>query len=88
MKIVAIDHAMVGHQFFESLADAGPAGARVSVLGEEPRAACDRVHLSAFFAGKTAADLRLVEPGCFARTGDKLRLGARAVTDPKVRPRP
>lgn len=79
MKIVVVGHGMVGHKFLESLAEAGVAGAEVTVLCEEPRAAYDRVHLSEFFAGKTAEDLSLVAPGFFEASGFTLRLGARAV---------
>ncbi|RRS03695.1 nitrite reductase large subunit [Aquabacterium soli] len=79
MKIVVVGHGMVGHKFLESLAEQGLADAEVTVLCEEPRAAYDRVHLSEFFAGKTADDLSLVEPGFFARTGYSLRLTSRAV---------
>lgn len=78
MKIIVVGHGMVGHKFLESLAEAGLAGAQVTVLCEEPRPAYDRVHLSAFFAGKSAQDLSLVEPGFFERTGFSLRLAARA----------
>jgi nitrite reductase (NADH) large subunit len=38
------------------------------VLCEEPRPAYDRVHLSEFFAGRSADDLSLVAPGFFERT--------------------
>ncbi|MBI5255608.1 MAG: nitrite reductase large subunit [Burkholderiales bacterium] len=79
MDIVVVGHGMVGHKFLESLADTGLADLRVTVLCEEPRAAYDRVHLSEFFAGKSADDLSLVEPGFFERTGYTLRLAARAV---------
>jgi len=79
MKIAVIGHGMVGHKFLEQLHELGVAGAEVTVLCEEPRAAYDRVHLSEFFAGKTAEDLSLVEPGFFERTGFTLRLAARAV---------
>ncbi len=79
MKIVVIGHGMVGHKFLEQLHELGLAQADVTVLCEEPRPAYDRVHLSEFFAGKTADDLSLVEPGFFERTGFTLRLAARAV---------
>lgn len=78
MKIIVVGHGMVGHKFLESLAEAGLQGAQVTVLCEEPRPAYDRVHLSEFFAGKSAQDLSLVEPGFFERTGFSLRLAARA----------
>jgi nitrite reductase (NADH) large subunit len=79
MKIAVIGHGMVGHKFLEQLHELGVPNAEVTVLCEEPRPAYDRVHLSEFFAGKTAEDLSLVEPGFFERTGFTLRLAARAV---------
>ena len=79
MKIVVIGHGMVGHKFLEQLHELGTTQAEVTVLCEEPRAAYDRVHLSEFFAGKTADDLSLVEPGFFERSGFTLRLAAKAV---------
>ncbi|CAB5686594.1 Rubredoxin-NAD(+) reductase [Delftia tsuruhatensis] len=78
MNIVVIGHGMVGHKFLEQLHALGVADANVTVLCEEPRPAYDRVHLSEFFAGKTAQDLSLVEPGFFETTGFRLRLAARA----------
>ena len=80
MKIVLIGHGMVGHKFLESLAETGITGVEVTVLCEEPRAAYDRVHLSAFFSGTSADELSLVEPGFFERTGFTLRLAARAAS--------
>ncbi|MFL6673988.1 MAG: nitrite reductase large subunit NirB [Massilia sp.] len=79
MKIIVIGHGMVGHKFVETLAAAPVPGMRVTVLCEEPRPAYDRVHLSDFFAGKSAHDLSLVAPGFFERAGLELRLNARAV---------
>ena len=79
MKIAVIGHGMVGHKFLEQLDELGLADVEITVLCEEPRPAYDRVHLSEFFAGKTAEDLSLVKPGFFERTGFTLRLTARAV---------
>jgi nitrite reductase (NADH) large subunit len=78
MNIIVIGHGMVGHKFVESLAAAAP-HLHITVLGEEPRPAYDRVHLSEFFAGKTAEDLSLVAPGFFARTNLELKLNAKVV---------
>jgi nitrite reductase (NADH) large subunit len=78
MKVVVIGHGMVGHKFVDTLA-AARAGVQVTVLCEEPRPAYDRVHLSEFFAGKSAQDLSLVAPGFFERDGLQLRLNAKAV---------
>ncbi|SNT24733.1 assimilatory nitrite reductase (NAD(P)H) large subunit precursor [Noviherbaspirillum humi] len=79
MKILVIGHGMVGHKFLESLNEAGIRDAEVTVLCEEPRPAYDRVHLSEFFAGKSADDLSLVAPGFFERDNLLLKLNSRAV---------
>jgi nitrite reductase (NADH) large subunit len=78
MKLIVIGHGMVGHKLLESLADAGDDRLDVTVLCEEPRPAYDRVHLSEFFAGRTAEDLSLVKAGFFDRGNMLLRLNARA----------
>jgi nitrite reductase (NADH) large subunit len=78
MKVIVIGHGMVGHKFVETLAAAAP-DTLITVLCEEPRPAYDRVHLSEFFAGKSAADLSLVAPGFFERSGLQLKLNAKAV---------
>jgi len=78
MNVIVIGHGMVGHKFIESLAAAAP-HLHITVLGEEPRPAYDRVHLSEFFAGKTAEDLSLVAPGFFERTNLDLKLNAKVV---------
>ena len=79
MHIVVIGHGMVGHKFVETLAQEARPGVRVTVLGEEPRPAYDRVHLSEFFSGKSADELSLVEPGFFEREDVVLRLNAKVV---------
>jgi nitrite reductase (NADH) large subunit len=78
MNIIVIGHGMVGHKFVDTLAAAAP-HLHITVLGEEPRPAYDRVHLSEFFAGKTAQDLSLVAPGFFERTNLELKLNAKVV---------
>ncbi|RQR64487.1 nitrite reductase large subunit [Burkholderia sp. Bp9125] len=66
MKLIVIGHGMVGHKLLECVAAQAPGALQVTVLGEEPRPAYDRVHLSEFFSGKSADDLSLVAPGFFA----------------------
>ncbi|MBQ0945463.1 nitrite reductase large subunit NirB [Ideonella sp. 4Y16] len=82
--VVVAGNGMVGHRFVEELLQRIPdlpaAGLQVTVLGEEPRAAYDRVHLSEFFAGRSADDLSLVTPGFYERPGLTLRLGARVAS--------
>ncbi|MBN3727383.1 nitrite reductase large subunit NirB [Burkholderia sp. Ac-20379] len=82
MNIVVIGHGMVGHKLLECLAaQAHDTAPRITVLCEEPRPAYDRVHLSAFFAGKSADDLSLVAPGFFeAHPHIALRLGTAAAS--------
>jgi len=84
MKIIVIGHGMVGHKFLESLTASGVPGLDVTVLCEEPRPAYDRVHLSEFFAGKTAEDLSLVPAGFFEGGNMLLKLNARAVAVDRV----
>lgn len=82
MKLILIGHGMVGHKFLETLlADSSAADWQVTVLCEEPRPAYDRVHLSEFFAGRSADDLSLVAPGFLERLQDRLtlKLNAKAV---------
>ncbi len=80
MKLIIVGHGMVGHKFLECLAEAGAQNVEVTVLCEEPRPAYDRVHLSEFFAGKSAEDLSLVPAGFFEQHNNMLlRLNARAV---------
>jgi len=79
-KIVVVGNGMVGHKLLEQLV-AAAADVEVTVLCEEPRPAYDRVHLSEFFAGKSADELSLVTPGFFEEHGKLLllKLNAKAV---------
>jgi nitrite reductase (NADH) large subunit len=76
-RLLVVGNGMVGQRLLESL----PADASfdITVVAEEPRPAYDRVQLSAFFSGKTAADLSLVESGFFQKNNIALRLNERAV---------
>ncbi|MDB5258229.1 MAG: nirB [Chitinophagaceae bacterium] len=59
-KIVVAGNGMVGYKFCEKLiAKNELAKYELVVFGEEPRPAYDRVHLSAYFEGKTAEDLTM-----------------------------
>ena len=65
MRLVVVGNGMVGQRLLEEL----PPGTGISItlIAEEPRPAYDRVQLSSFFSGKTAADLSLVAADFFAR---------------------
>ena len=79
-KIVVVGNGMVGHKFLEALV-ARPEYAECEVITfcEEPRAAYDRVHLSEYFAGKTADDLSLVEEGFFENHAITIHYSDKAV---------
>jgi nitrite reductase (NADH) large subunit len=77
--LVVIGNGMVGQHFLTSLVNS-PIKSEYDIVTfcEEPRAAYDRVHLSACFLGKTAEELSLVEPGFFEEQGITLHLGDKA----------
>ncbi|MCG9793449.1 nitrite reductase large subunit NirB [Flavobacterium algicola] len=60
MKIIVVGNGMVGYKFCEKfISKNGHEKYQITVFGEEPRRAYDRVHLSEYFAGKTADDLSM-----------------------------
>ncbi len=79
MKLVVIGNGMVGQRLLERLVALSAGPREVTVLGEEPRAAYDRVHLTSYFSGKSAQDLSLVDPGFFRKHAITVRLGEAAV---------
>ena len=79
--LVVIGNGMVGHNFLTSLMDSSIKELyQVVTFCEESRLAYDRVQLSAFFSGKTAEDLSLVEDGFFEDNGITVHIGDKAVT--------
>jgi nitrite reductase (NADH) large subunit len=76
IQIVVIGNGMVGYKFCEKLLSKrkNDQDFAVTVFGEEPRVAYDRVHLSAFFAGKTADDLTLAPAEWYTENGIRLFL--------------
>ncbi len=80
-NLIVIGNGMVGHKFLElAIAKGVTQNWNVITFCEEPRVAYDRVNLSKFFAGKTAADLSLVEPGLYHENGIEIHIGDRAVS--------
>lgn len=80
-SLVVIGNGMVGQYFLASLvASAAKDSYHITTFCEEPRAAYDRVHLSAFFSGKTAADLSLVPDNFFTDNDITLHLGDKAAS--------
>jgi len=78
--LVVIGNGMVGQHFLANLVAADIKDSfEIVTFCEEPRAAYDRVHLSAFFSGKTAKDLSLVEEGFFEKNNITIYIGDKAV---------
>jgi nitrite reductase (NADH) large subunit len=79
-RIVVVGHGMVGQRFLEACVERGLHERHdITVLGEEPRPAYDRVHLSAWFDGATEADLQLAAPGWCRDHGIRSGAGTRVV---------
>jgi nitrite reductase (NADH) large subunit len=79
--LVVIGNGMVGQYFLATLmASESKGDYHVVTFCEEPIPAYDRVHLNEYFAGKSAADLSLVEVGFFDANQIMIHLGDRAVS--------
>ncbi len=78
-NVVIIGNGMVGHKFSEKLVSKTD-DYQLTVFGEEPRIAYDRVHLSSYFDGKTVEDLSLSTEDWYKTNNIQLFLGD-AVTD-------
>ena len=60
INIIVVGNGMVGFKFCEKFrSKPGQENFQITVFGEEPRRAYDRVHLSEYFSGKTADDLSM-----------------------------
>jgi nitrite reductase (NADH) large subunit len=73
VKVVVIGNGMVGQRFLEQLVKRG-GELEITAFCEEPRPAYDRVQLTSFFSGKSAADLNVVPEKFFQQHGVTLRL--------------
>lgn len=73
--LAVVGHGMVGHHFLEQCVSRNlHQQYQIVVFGEERYAAYDRVHLSEYFAGRSAESLSLVDGDFFAEHGIELRL--------------
>ena len=69
-RVVVAGYGPAAHRFIERLGELGFGGS-ITVLGEEPRPAYDRVALTSYLGGKTAEDLTYPVPeGVTTRLGD------------------
>jgi nitrite reductase (NADH) large subunit len=76
-RIVVVGNGMVGHELVRGLVDADR-GDEIVVLGDEPRAAYDRVRLSSYVATRDVDALALPGPEVYDHPDVDLRVGARA----------
>jgi nitrite reductase (NADH) large subunit len=84
-RVVVIGHGMVGERFLQQLAARG-GDPDITVFCEEPRPAYDRVQLTSFFSGKSAADLNVADRAMLQKAGVTLRLNdAVLAVDPQAK---
>lgn len=75
-KLVIIGNGMVGYKLCELLAESrGGDAFDITVFGEEPRPAYDRVHLTEYFTGKSADDLLMAPERWYKEQKIKLYTG-------------
>jgi NAD(P)H-dependent nitrite reductase large subunit/NAD(P)H-dependent nitrite reductase small subunit len=77
-RIVVVGNGMVSHRLCERLVEHGLIGSHhVTVCGEEPRSAYDRVHLTEYFAHRSADQLALGSSEWYQANGIELRVRTR-----------
>ncbi|GAB3368029.1 nitrite reductase large subunit NirB [Arachidicoccus ginsenosidivorans] len=75
-RIIVVGNGMVGYKFCEKMIAKAPAGSyHITVLGEEPRPAYDRVHLTSYINGTTAEALTMASLSWYKEAGIDLHLG-------------
>ena len=80
-KIIIVGNGMVGYKFCEKfVSQSNPGTFKITVFGEEPRPAYDRVHLSEYFENQDAKALEMAPAEWYAENGIDLIVGER-VTD-------
>ena len=79
-ELIILGNGMVSYKFCEYIASRkGQKHFNITVFGEEPRPAYDRVNLTQFFSGQTAEDLTLAGKEWYEDHGIQLHLSDRAV---------
>lgn len=80
-RLVMVGNGPVGHKFLESVVASGAAGQfAITVFGEEPRPAYDRVHLTQWFETREAAALNMVAEGFYQQHGITVYSGDKVVS--------
>ncbi|MFP8966012.1 nitrite reductase large subunit NirB [Pokkaliibacter sp. CJK22405] len=74
-RVVVVGNGMVGHQFIESLLGSEQANHfDITVIGEEPRVAYDRVHLTEYFQSLNADNLAMTTKASYEQRGIRVYL--------------
>ena len=77
-KIIVVGNGMVGYKFCEKfVAKSGNEGFSITVFGEEPRPAYDRVHLSEYFENQDAKALEMAPRSWYEKNNIELITGVR-----------
>ena len=77
-KIIVVGNGMVGYKFCEKfVAQEQSKGFEITVFGEEPRPAYDRVHFSEFFENQDAKALEMAPAELYKENGITLVVGER-----------
>ncbi|MDX2189458.1 MAG: nitrite reductase large subunit NirB, partial [Bacteroidota bacterium] len=76
IKIVVVGNGMVGYKFCEKLLSKSTQNKfEITVFGEEPRVAYDRVHLSEYFGQKTIEELTMAPLSWYHQNNIKIYTG-------------
>ena len=79
--IVVVGNGMVGHHFVEQMVELGGLDEyKVTVFGEETHLAYDRVHLSDYFNGASAADLAMTTSEYYESNGVAFNTNSKVIT--------
>ncbi len=85
-KLVIIGNGPVGHKFLEALIASGKSNEyQITVFGEEPLPAYDRVQLTRWFATRQAEDLSLVKGNFYQENQIKLYSGDKVIKIDRAR---
>ncbi|MCJ8328743.1 MAG: nitrite reductase small subunit NirD [Lentisphaeria bacterium] len=80
-KLIVIGNGMVGWKFCEKMIDYDQSGDyEITVFGDEPRPAYDRVQLSSYFTEESAEHLELATKEWYSDNGIDLKLGQKVTS--------
>ncbi len=79
-RLVVVGNGPVGHRLVEQVVACGDGQWDITVFGEEPRAAYDRVHLTSWFEQRSAAPLNMVPDGFYEQNNICCHMGEKVVS--------